>query len=423
MTMPTTHATSTTFSWGPSSRARVARARGWSCAALLVCVGAIGTVSVESRAAGNDETMAAGLQQFDQGRRAYEAGQFEQALLAFQGSYELFASPNTRYYVGRCYRALGKVASAYTAFKLAAREAQDRLTASGEKRYMATRDAAAHEAAEIDAKVPRLTITVPSGAPAGFTVKRNGQEVPRPAWGVAVETDPGDAVVEASGPRLVPFEKKVTLAEGAQVRVDVEAKRLPTAVVVVALQSRPSGLAASLDGQPVDIGTVEAPREVDVGDHTLVVSAPGYLPFQWSKSLTDGEHASVEAVLRPDERALGGHGGTPPWLFFTVGGAAVAALGVASGIAAHAQSLQNQQLALDPYARDSSVRDSIRSQATIANVLFVGGGVLGAGAVVLAFLTQWKATESSPEAAQAPAAALAPWIGPMGGGVVANGSF
>jgi hypothetical protein len=69
------------------------------------------------------------------------------------------------------------------------------------------------------------------------------------------------------------------------------------------------------------------------------------------------------------------------------------------------------------------VRDSIRSQATIANVLFVGGGVLGAGAVVLAFLTQWKATESSPEAAQAPAAALAPWIGPMGGGVVAYGSF
>jgi tetratricopeptide (TPR) repeat protein len=110
----------------------------------------VGTVAVESRAAGNDETMAAGLQRFDQGRRAYEAGQFEQALLAFQGSYELFASPNTRYYVGRCYRALGKVASAYTAFKLAAREAQDRLTASGEKRYMATRDAAAHEAAARD---------------------------------------------------------------------------------------------------------------------------------------------------------------------------------------------------------------------------------------------------------------------------------
>ncbi len=28
---------------------------------------------------------------------------------------------------------------------------------------------------------------------------------------MAVETDPGDAVVEASGPRLVPFETKMTL--------------------------------------------------------------------------------------------------------------------------------------------------------------------------------------------------------------------
>lgn len=64
--------------------------------------GGLVTVSLPVRAAGNDESLAAGLEQFDQGRRAYEAGQLEQALLAFQGSYELFASPNTRYYIGRC---------------------------------------------------------------------------------------------------------------------------------------------------------------------------------------------------------------------------------------------------------------------------------------------------------------------------------
>jgi hypothetical protein len=389
--------------------------------AASLCTATFGAPTV-SFASGADEAMAAGLQKFDQGRKAFEAGQFEQALIAFQASNELLASPNTRLYMGRCYRALNKVASAYTAFRLAAREAQDRLTSSGEKRYAATRDAAAHEATELESKVPRLTIAVPAGTPDGFSVKRNGAEVPKAAWGVAVETDPGDAVVDASGPRLVTFQKKVTLTEGAQERVDVEAKRLPTAVVVVTLPSRPAGLAASLDGQPVDIGTVEAPREVDVGDHTLVVSAPGYLPFKWSKALADGEHASVEAVLRPDERAMGGHGGTPPWLFFTVAGGALATLGVASGIALHAQGQQNQQLALDPYARDSSVRDSIRSQATIANVVFVGGGVLGAGAVVLAFLTQWKTAEST-EQAPAPAVAFAPWMGSTGGGMAAHGRF
>jgi hypothetical protein len=392
----------------------IARASG-----LLALLVALACPSM-ARAAGPEPSTAAGLQRFDEGRRAFEAGQFEQALVAFQGSYDLLASPNTRLYMGRCYRALGKVASAYTAFRFAAREASDRLTSSGEKRYAATRDAASHEAAEIEPKVPRLTIAVPSGTPDGFVVKRNGEEVPKAAWGVAVETDPGDVTVEASGPRLVAFQKKVTLAEGAQERVDVEARRLPTAVVVVALQTRPAGLAATLDGQPVDAASVEAPRELDVGDHSVVVSAPGYIPFKWTMSLADGQRVTVEAVLQPDAQALAaGRSGTPPWLFFTTAGVSLAALGVASGIAVHAQGLQNQQLQLDPYARDPSVRDSIRSQSTVANVLFVGGGVIGAGAVVLAFLTKWKTEEAAP----APAVALAPWMTPTGAGVGAHGGF
>ncbi|MGE0328940.1 MAG: hypothetical protein AB7K71_21320 [Polyangiaceae bacterium] len=58
------------------------------------------------------------------------------------------SSPNTRLYVARCQRALGLTASAFTNFRLASREPQDRFGASGEKRYLAIRDAAAGEAAE-----------------------------------------------------------------------------------------------------------------------------------------------------------------------------------------------------------------------------------------------------------------------------------
>jgi hypothetical protein len=379
-----------------------------------------------ARASAPDGSTAAGLQRFDEGREAFEAGQFEQALLAFRASYELLASPNTRLYMGRCYRALGRVASAFTAFRLAAREAADRLTSSGEKRYAATRDAATREAAEIEPKVPWLTIAVPAGTPDGFRVKRNGEDVPTAAWGVAVETDPGDVRIEASGPRLVPFQKQVTLSESARERVEVEAKKLPTAVLAVKLQTRPSGVAATLDGQPVDATTVGAPMELDVGEHSGVVSAPGYLPFRWTMSLADGQRATVHAVLEPDTHAIATAQGTPPWVFFAVAGASAAALGIASGIAVHAQALQNQQLQLDSYARDPNVRDAIRSQATAANVLFVGGGVLGAGAVVLAFLTQWR-SEQGPTAARparsAAQEALAPWIAPESVGVAAHGSF
>ena len=159
------------------------------CLSLLWAVPATMMVAAPAHAAGAED-LAAGLKKFDDGRKAYDGGQFEEALNDFNASLQLLASPNTRLYVGRCYRALGKVASAYTELKLAAREAQDRLAASGEKRYGATRDAANDEAAQLEVKVPRLIVAVPSNPPAGYVVKVNGRELSQAAWGSS-ETDPG----------------------------------------------------------------------------------------------------------------------------------------------------------------------------------------------------------------------------------------
>jgi tetratricopeptide (TPR) repeat protein len=91
------------------------------------------SVAPPARAA-DDQNLTIALKKFDAGRKAFEGGAFEEALIAFQESIALSPSPNSRLYIARCYRALGKVASAYTAFHLAAHEAQDRLTATKEKR-------------------------------------------------------------------------------------------------------------------------------------------------------------------------------------------------------------------------------------------------------------------------------------------------
>jgi len=371
-------------------------------------------------AAGSDDALAAGLQKFDDGRKAFEAGQFEQALTSFKSSLQLLPSPNTRLYIGRCYRALGKVASAYTSLKLAAREAQDRQAASGEKRYGATRDTANQEAGDLEAKVPRLVVAVPANPPQGFVVKVDGSELPPGAWGVATETDPGTIDVEATGPRLVPFKKTITLAEGAQQRVDIPMTRVPTATLAVKLKNLPSGLAITLDGQPIEVAGVDAARELDVGDHALVVSAPGYVAFKWTKALADADKEVVEVTLAPDPLARGGgSSGTPKWLFFTAAGVSLAAVGAGTGVGLYATSQQNKQLALNPIDRDPSVKSSIQSQATIADVLFIGGGVVGIGAVVLLFTTQWK-SEGAPSDAPV---SFAPWLAPGAGGVGARGSF
>ena len=213
----------------------------------------------------------------------------------------------------------------------------------------------------------------------------------------------------------MPFRKRVTLAEGSQQQVDVETRHVPTATVVLDLATRPSGLAVTLDGAPIDVASAEGPRQIDAGDHVLVAIAPGYAPFRWTRSLADGERADVEVTLRVPLRVLA----TPKWMFFAASGSALAAIGVAAGIAAHAEGQQSQQLALDPYARDPSVRDSIRSQATSATALFVAGGALGVGAVVLGITTRWRTEQQ----ADARAASITPWVAPGNGGAVVHGHF
>lgn len=386
--------------------------------ALGLAIVPVAVTAFPATALAGDESLNAGLQKFEEGRKAYEAGQFEAALAAFKASIDLLPSPNTRLYIGRCYRAIGKTASAYTTLKRAAGEAQDRLTASGEKRYSATRDTANQEAAELEAKVPKLTVAVPSNMPADFAVKVDGNDLPKAAWGIATETDPGDVVVEATGHRLMPFKQKVTLKEGATARVDVNPQRIPTATISVKLKTLPSGLSLTVDGTALDATSAQAPQEVDVGAHTVVVTAPGYLPFKWNKDLADNEGQIVDVNLALDPNAGGGSRGTPKWLFYTVAGVGVAGIGTAAGIGIYGIITQNQQLAMNKLERDQLTLQSLKNLAVVTDVLYGVGGLFAAGAVVLAFTTRWNTEQPSTEGI-----GVTPWIGATTAGVGAHGSF
>jgi len=359
--------------------------------ALALAIAAV-SIATSGLARADDppiDAVAASFKRFDEGRVAFEARRFDEARAAFEASNRLQASPNSLLYIGRCYRETGRLASAYVSFKRSAREAQDRLTATLEMRYGATRDAAASEAAELEARVPRLVIVVPGGLPRDFLVTLDGKPVSPASWGLAVETDPGAVVVEATGMRMRPFRAAFTLEEGEQRRLEVLAARTPTAVVSLALRSRPSGMVIELDGVPLDPREAAEPRELDVGLHRLTLRAPGYLPFRWEKSLEDGERASIAADLAPDptQRA---RGGTAPWLFFATAGSAVVAAGLGAGVALSASSLDSEEAAKNSLLRDPAVRDTIRARSTVANVLFVSGAVLGASATVLFFTTDWR---------------------------------
>jgi hypothetical protein len=374
-----------------------------------------------SIATADGTTDAAALKQFETGRAAFDKGELPQALAAFTASMQALPSPNTRLYIARCQRGLGKIGSAYTSYRLAAREATDRLNATGEKRYTATRDTAQAEAAEIEKSVPHLTVTLPADTPPATTVQLDDVEMPRTGL-ASLDVDPGAHALRVVAPRRATFEQRFEIGQGEQKSIAVTMPRLPTATVQLAFKSKPAGLAVEIDGRPVDPSVASNIQEVDVGSHAVVVRAPGYRDFVWKQSLADGELKTVDVAFQPASgTAAEGSHGTPKWLFFGVAALSVVALGVGTYFAIDATSRSSSEKEKDPLTRSRAEQDEIRSQSTAANVLFIAGAAIAGGAGALAFITDWHggATPPTPRTGQRPK--VEPFFAVSGGGL--KGSF
>ena len=364
--------------------------------------------------ADRSESTAAALRSFDAGRAAFDAGRYDQALAQFETSDELLPSPNSRLYIARCLRKLNKLGSAYTHFQLAAKQAQDRIVTTNERRYAATRDAALAEGAEIEAEVPRLTIAVAPAAPEGIVVTKNGAVVPRETWGMPVETDPGDVLVEARAPRCTPVRERITLHAGEQRQVTLRLSRVPTARLAIVWRTRPTGVALELDGVPLD-ATAPPEHDVDAGIHVVTAHAPGYAPFRWQALLADREKRDVVIALFVAPPARINSRGRLRALSIAAGATGVAALGTAAGLAIDARQRNAAELARSPYARSAATRDSIATEATVSSALLAAGAVLVVSAATLAYFG-WR-KERAPSLNVAAAATAG------GGALVVGGRF
>lgn len=322
--------------------------------------------------------------QYRRGAQAYAAKRYAEALAAFQASQELEPSPNTRFKIAQCFLLLKKIGSAYVHFRRAAGEAEGRYKATNEKRYDLTRQAAILEAAAIEGQVPRLTLAVPSDIPNGFRMLFDGTEVARGAWGVAVEMDPGTHTLTAEGPRLKPYQQTIELRPGQQLRVDVPLQRIATASLVLTYKTKPTGLAVYIDDKPLSIEQLEGRHDLDPGKHKVRASAPGYADFSWSRTLADGDSRIVDVALSPAT-------GTPKWVFFTVGAAALGAATIGTGFGVNAQLASNAEQQKPIADRAPQAKDAIRSDATASTIAFGIAGALGATAIILAITTRWRA--------------------------------
>jgi hypothetical protein len=254
-----------------------------------------------------------------------------------------------------CYEKQGKTASAWGMY----REAISLSVASGQTvREQFARD----RATELEPKLMKVVISVGSDEP-NLEIKRDGTPVARAQWGTPIPIDPGSHVIEATAPKKAKWTKNI----------DTNAPGQTTTVTIPGLSDAP-------------------------------------------------EEAIPDTAGGGTEKPKGDGGGTLRIVGFIGMGVGAALLGTGGFFALSSQSKQDDIESAassgEPWSADrQSTFDDGDSQATLANVFFISGGVvLAAGAVLTVLGYSQKNDTGKLPTKNGPAFAGAS-IGPKGGGV------
>lgn len=150
---------------------------------------------------------------FEEGRKLVDEGKYAEACPKLARSQQLSPNGGTLFMLAECYEKNGQHASAWVTYK----EAAARAVTAGKK------DAEQLALDAVKVIMPRVTwVTVIANDADGLTVLRDGQELSRAEWGVAMPLDPGAHRFEARarGRKTWTVDVPVTAA-GQQIRVDV----------------------------------------------------------------------------------------------------------------------------------------------------------------------------------------------------------
>jgi hypothetical protein len=177
---------------------------GNTLAFLLVCAPAFG------------DDPAAALEQLRNGYALKKAGRCADALPHFVESERLDPQPKTLLNMADCEDQLSDLVHAQQHAALA----RDLARQSGNEELLSI---AEKQLAELDKRLPRLTLRVASDAPPNVVVSRDGTALGSVSLGVPLPINPGNHVVTVSAPGHADARYEIRLAEGAQQTLDVRA--------------------------------------------------------------------------------------------------------------------------------------------------------------------------------------------------------
>jgi hypothetical protein len=137
---------------------------------------------------------AAGAALFQEAKQLAGAGDFAQACPKFAEAQRLFPTAGTLLNLGNCYEKLGKIASAWGAFKEAEVTARSQKDADREQEASRRAEALAAQRAKLAVNVP------PAARLPGFELRRDGTLLGEAQWGSALPIDTGTHTFEAKAP-------------------------------------------------------------------------------------------------------------------------------------------------------------------------------------------------------------------------------
>jgi hypothetical protein len=360
--------------------------RGWRVLALYVVI----VIGAGAARAGGPEAAAA-EEAFDRGREQMKAGLYTEACASFDESERLDPQIGTLYNLASCWEKVGKLASAWTAFREVAQRDSN-----------ATRRKAADDhAAALKPRMPKLVIKM-DAPPPGMTVTLNGGDVTK-LLGIETPMDLGTYAIVVTAKGYQGWGAEATIAkEGETVTVTVPklvpgSGRAPT--VVVGTKPRPKPEVKQTPPPKPEVKQTPPPKPV------VAAIKPAPEP--------------VESVETSAPSSGHGHLG----LFVAGGGGALVIGGLVAGVLARGKLDDAEKIC--PNKACATMDDQTAANALLAQSRTRGNistGLVGVGAAaVIAGGVLWFM--SSRDDHEAPQTAIAPVAGPSEVGVVVMGQF
>ena len=174
----------------------------------------VGSLAMASPARADEPTERerAAEKLFVEGRDAESRGEHELACAKFRSSVALVPVPNAVANVARCAEREGRAVEALRAWELVIG-----LLPPGDARIAPAKE----RAAALAAKVPRITLVLPSDLPERARISIDGSPMSRDAWGVSIPLAPGEHAIVVEAPGREERRFSVTLSDGDRREVAV----------------------------------------------------------------------------------------------------------------------------------------------------------------------------------------------------------